>query len=137
MILQLTFTLLGFLGMGNLASISSFDPMWVKPLVTSFSPFLITGLIILKISIPFMMCTMAIYAINSLAFGKIRRVFTIMLGFCDIMLVHFLQTIQTDGSWLEIGTSLSRFIICGVILLIFLFYYQLSETLVTKSLPLY
>lgn len=131
--LQLTFALLGFFGTGNFASLSSFDPMWVKPLITSFSPFIITGLIVVKISVPFMMCTIAVYTINSLTPVKIDAVFSIMLAFCEVMLMGFLANIETEGSWLDIGTSLSRFIVCGVFILVVMIYYKFAGTLLTKG----
>lgn len=130
---QLAFALLGFFGTGNLASISSFDPMWVKPLITSFSPFIITGLIVIKISIPFLMCTIAVYTIHNLTPGLISTVFTIMLGYCEVMLTCFFVSIQTEGSWLDIGTSLSRFIVCGVIILILMIYYQIAEVFLNRG----
>lgn len=53
-----------FFGTGNVASLSSFDPSWVRCFVATFSPFLMGGLIILKTLIPFLMITCYWHATN-------------------------------------------------------------------------
>lgn len=46
------YVMIGMFSTGNLASFSSFDPSWVRFLVKTFSPFLMAGLIIIKLMIP-------------------------------------------------------------------------------------
>lgn len=52
---QLFFIVLAFFGTGNLASVNSFDPSFVYCFVTVFSPFVMGGLLLLKILIPFLL----------------------------------------------------------------------------------
>lgn len=58
--------LVSFFGTGNIASISSFDPNWVRCLVATFSPFLMASLIILKLMIPVLVVMCAVRQIHSI-----------------------------------------------------------------------
>merc|ERR1719270_415142 len=49
----LTFAIVSFFGTGNIASLNSFDPRSIQTLVTTFSPFLMGGLLLLKVVLPF------------------------------------------------------------------------------------
>jgi phosphatidylinositol glycan class N len=40
-----------------------------------------------------------------------ERMFVIVLIYCDVMGLHFLYAVTNRGSWLEIGTSVSHFVI--------------------------
>lgn len=40
-----------------------------------------------------------------------ERFFVIILLICDIMCVHFLFLVKNKGSWLDIGVSISHFVI--------------------------
>jgi len=53
-------TLLAFFGTGNLASLNSFDPNFVKTFVTVFSPFLMTSLLLLKVCLPIFMVSFSL-----------------------------------------------------------------------------
>lgn len=58
--------LVSFFGTGNIASISSFDPNWVRCLVSTFAPFLMASLIILKLMIPVLVVMCAVWQIHSI-----------------------------------------------------------------------
>lgn len=134
--MQLTFVLLGLFGTGNFAELSSFDPMWVRPLITSFSPFIITGLIVIKISVVIMLCTLAVFTLTVTTPSKVGTLFALLMAFCKVMVIVFFIQIQNEGSWLDIGTSLSKFIISTVLTLILMIYYHLSYVLVTTTIDL-
>lgn len=59
-VLKILLLLTSFFGTGNLATVSSFDPNWVRCFVASFSPFTMMALIILKLLIPVVLvvCTL-------------------------------------------------------------------------------
>lgn len=60
----LAYVLLSFFGTGNLASISSFDPNAVRCFVGTFSPFVMAGLIVVKLFVPVLLVMCASTAIN-------------------------------------------------------------------------
>lgn len=126
---QMTYVLISFFGTGNLASISSFDPNCVRCFVGTFSPFLMAALIIVKLFIPVLIVMCASTSINMAKkvsfvnfisawhyFSLLRQLkpetlFIVILVMCDIMCAHFLFCVQNKGSWLDIGVSISHFVI--------------------------
>lgn len=107
----LFFIILAFFGTGNLASINSFDPSFVYCFVTVFSPFVMGGLLLFKIIIPFLLVTCFFHAICTIIKVPTRALFYVFLVMSDFMALHFFFLIRTEGSWLEIGTSLSHYVI--------------------------
>lgn len=65
-LLQILYVLVSFFGTGNIASVSSFDPNWVRCFVSTFSPFLMASLIILKLLIPVLLVMCAVRQIHSI-----------------------------------------------------------------------
>lgn len=129
--LFMVFIFLGFFGTGNIASLNSFDPMWVRAFLTVFSPFKMTGLILLKLMVPFIFTCCIFRAINSVGKENVLNSFCIILIFSDLMVLQFLYLITNVGSWLDIGTSLSHFIIMEVFVTILLLLYGLAHVLTT------
>ncbi|XP_026674612.1 GPI ethanolamine phosphate transferase 1 isoform X2 [Ceratina calcarata] len=115
------YTLLCFFGTGNMASISSFDPSWTRHFVTVFSPFTMFLLILFKISIPLMLigCTGHTLGTTNIFLG------VLLLG--DCLSLPLMYYVTPEGSWLDIGSAISRFTIamslpCLIVLLHFLSY---------------
>ncbi|XP_018577322.1 GPI ethanolamine phosphate transferase 1 isoform X1 [Anoplophora glabripennis] len=131
--LFMVFIFLGFFGTGNIASLNSFDPMWVRAFLTVFSPFKMTGLILLKLMVPFIFTCCIFRAINSVGKENVLNTFCIILIFSDLMVLQFLYLITNEGSWLEIGTSLSHFIIMEAFVTILLLLYGLAHVLTTVT----
>lgn len=100
--------------------------MWVKPFVTVFSPFTMTGLILLKLSVPFLLASCALRTLNIMTRSKVIGMYSVVLLFCDFMVLVFLNKIKNTGSWLEIGTSLSHFIIADVTVIILILLYMVA-----------
>lgn len=61
---QIVYIILSFFGTGNIASVNSFDPVWVRCFLTVFSPFTMTLLILLKILVPFLLVSCSFQALN-------------------------------------------------------------------------
>ncbi|KAL6423240.1 hypothetical protein ACFW04_010121 [Cataglyphis niger] len=102
------YILLCFFGTGNMASISSFDPSWTRHFVTVFSPFLMTSLILFKLSIPLILVGCASYSLES-EYKKPVSLAILFLGDCiSLPLMH---CVTPYGSWLDIGSAISKFII--------------------------
>jgi phosphatidylinositol glycan class N len=112
-----------------MATISSFDPNWVRCLVVVFSPFLMTFLIIIKLAIPIILLCCCYRAIHMSLRVDTKKVFIIMLIICDIMCLNFLFLVKNKGSWLDIGTSLSHFVIMEATVLILILFYGFAHIL--------
>ncbi|XP_076164323.1 GPI ethanolamine phosphate transferase 1 isoform X2 [Ptiloglossa arizonensis] len=119
------YTLLCFFGTGNMASISSFDPSWTRHFVTIFSPFLMFSLILLKISIPLILigCASHIHGFPNIFLA------VLLLGDC-LSLPH-IYCVTPQGSWLDIGSAISRFTIIISLPCLLLLLYYLSYPLMT------
>jgi GPI ethanolamine phosphate transferase 1 len=54
-------------------------------------------------------------------------IFKLIIVFIDIMTLNFFLLVSDHGSWLEIGNSISRFIIMSFKMLLLLFLYFISN----------
>lgn len=119
------YILLSFFGTGNMASISSFDPMWTKHFITLFSPFTMSALILLKLAIPLILvgCASRVLASSSIFLA------VLLLG--DCLSLPLIFTVTPQGSWLDIGTAISRYAIAVTLPCLFLVLYHLSSPLMT------
>lgn len=101
----------GFFSTGNIASISSFSLDAVSRLIPVFEPFSQTALLMFKILIPF--------AFISAALGILSRglnippgaLFALLMAMSDWLTINFFWSVKDEGSWLEIGTTISQFCI--------------------------
>lgn len=103
--------LIGFFGTGNIASLNSFDPMWVRCFLTIFNPFLMTILIFVKLILPFLFSACVFRDIVLKSGMNLTSSFCVILLISDLMVFYFMYHIKNVGSWLEIGMSLSHFIV--------------------------
>ncbi|XP_049814682.1 GPI ethanolamine phosphate transferase 1 isoform X1 [Schistocerca nitens] len=130
----LFYIVLSFFGTGNIASLNSFDPTWVRCFVTVFSPFLMTALILWKTVIPFLTVACTFRAINVVLMVSTEKLFFIVMIFSDAMGMHFLHLVTNQGSWLEIGTSISHFVIVETMTLLVVVLYGAAQWLTRTSL---
>ncbi|XP_014290519.1 GPI ethanolamine phosphate transferase 1 [Halyomorpha halys] len=118
------YIILSFFGIGNLASLNSFDMTWIRSFITLFSPFLMMSLMIVKVLLPFILVTSAFRFVCFITNANSKSLFMIVLLLCDSMAVQFLFNVKNKGSWLEIGTSISHFIIMkSIVLFLFILFY--------------
>uniref|UniRef100_A0AAY4A698 GPI ethanolamine phosphate transferase 1 n=1 Tax=Denticeps clupeoides TaxID=299321 RepID=A0AAY4A698_9TELE len=105
------FIIMAFFGTGNIASINSFDPASVYCFLTVFNPFIMGALMMWKVLIPFVivMCTFESIQVSTQLSS--RSLFLIVLVISDLMALHFFFLVQDYGSWLDIGTSISHYVI--------------------------
>jgi phosphatidylinositol glycan class N len=123
----LFFIKVAFFGTGNVASLSSFSLQSVYRLTTIFNPFLMGGLLILKILIPFFIVSSIFSVLNKSIGLSPFSLFLLVLSISDIMTLNFFYL---DGSWLEIGTTISHFVISSLFVLFMILLFLLSEILV-------
>uniref|UniRef100_A0A4W6FTP5 GPI ethanolamine phosphate transferase 1 n=1 Tax=Lates calcarifer TaxID=8187 RepID=A0A4W6FTP5_LATCA len=99
------FIITAFFGTGNIASINSFDPASVYCFLTVFNPFIMGGLMMWKVIIPFIIVMCTFETIQVATQLSSRSLFLIVLVISDVMALHFFFLVQDYGSWLDIGTS--------------------------------
>lgn len=128
------YVLVSFFGTGNIASISSFDPNWVRCFVSTFAPFLMAALIILKLMIPVLIVMCAVRQIHLITKIPLDKFFIIILLCCDIMCLNFLFLVKNTGSWLEIGTSISHFVIMDLTVVVLCLIQFIAKFLTTYQL---
>uniref|UniRef100_A0A7N6BJS1 GPI ethanolamine phosphate transferase 1 n=1 Tax=Anabas testudineus TaxID=64144 RepID=A0A7N6BJS1_ANATE len=90
----------------------SFDPASVYCFLTVFNPFIMGGLMMWKVNFPSTIF-FSLFPITEL-FACVSRkgnLFLIVLVISDLMALHFFFLVQDHGSWLDIGTSISHYVI--------------------------
>ena len=115
--------LISFFGTGNIASVNTFDPAVVYCFLTVFSPFVMGALILWKMIIPFIFVSCVFNAIISLFNRSLKTCLLLMLLMSDIMGLNFFFLVRDSGSWLEIGVSISHYVIMmlmniGIVILV-------------------
>lgn len=130
------FILLAFFGTGNIASINSFEPSSVFCFLTVFNPFVMGFLILLKIVIPFLMVSCTFRAILVVQKASPKALFLLILLMSDFVGLHFFFLVHDSGSWLEIGTSISHYVINMTVIIFIILLYGLAYVLTSCSLTL-
>lgn len=125
----LLYTFFSFFGTGNIASVSSFDPNIIRCFLGTFSPFVIMFLVILKLIIPLLLIISIIFALAPSALHYEKQIFICLLIICDLMGLNFLFLVKNQGSWLEIGSSISHFVIMQVTTLVLVLFVYLAKFL--------
>lgn len=115
--------LISFFGTGNIASVNTFDPSTVYCFLTVFSPFIMGSLILWKMAIPFIFVSCVFNIIISLTDRALKTHLLLMLLMSDVMGLNFFFLVQDSGSWLEIGISISHYVIMmcmiiGIVILV-------------------
>ncbi|XP_021352719.1 GPI ethanolamine phosphate transferase 1-like [Mizuhopecten yessoensis] len=126
--------LTGFFGTGNIASINSFEPASVYCFLTVFSPFTMGTLMMLKNVIPLVLVTCTFRAIHITTNVPIRALFLLVLAMSDLMALNFFFLVRDYGSWLEIGTSISHYVIVMCMIIFLMLLFGLSHGLTTFSM---
>ncbi|CAF1372528.1 unnamed protein product [Adineta steineri] len=130
---SLLFILLAFFGTGNFASVNSFDPSNVYCFLTVFNPFLMGAVIIFKIILPILIVNCATaYVIKNPDIIKYFRLYTLII--CDLLALELFFVIKTEGSWLQIGESISRYVILMAMIVILTAFHFLASLLLNKEL---
>ncbi|TDL27113.1 PigN-domain-containing protein [Rickenella mellea] len=112
----LFFVQVAFFGTGNVASVSSFYLEPVYRLVPVFNPFIMASLLIFKIIAPYVMLSAVFATLNSQLGLPPFSLFLIALSMTDMMTITFFLNVTDTGSWLEIGQSISFFVIASLLL---------------------
>ena len=117
------FGVLSFFGLGNVASVNTFDPATVYCFLTVFSPFVMGALILWKMAIPFIFVSCVFNSVISVLKRSLKTSLLIMLIMSDVMGLNFFFLVRDSGSWLDIGVSISHYVIMmtmiiGIVILV-------------------
>lgn len=102
-----------FFSTGNIASVSSFSLDSVHRLIPVFNPFSQAGLLIMKILIPFAVISANLGILNRRLEVAPSALFMVVMAISDIMTLNFFYMVRDEGSWLDIGTTISHFLIAS------------------------
>jgi GPI ethanolamine phosphate transferase 1 len=120
-----------FFSVGNLASISSFSLDAVYRLIPVFDPFSQGALLILKIFIPFIFVSSNLGILNRRLGVAPSALFMMVMAIGDIMTLNFFYMVRDEGSWLDIGATLSQFCIASGLCIFVALLEILSEVFVS------
>ncbi|KAJ4389846.1 Glycosyl phosphatidyl inositol anchor synthesis [Gnomoniopsis smithogilvyi] len=104
-----------FFSTGNVASISSFSLESVARLIPIFDPFSQGALLILKLMIPFALVSANLGILNKRIGVAPSALFMVVMAISDILTLYFFWVVKDEGSWLEIGSTISHFAIASLL----------------------
>ncbi|KAH9887139.1 Phosphatidylinositolglycan class N-domain-containing protein [Xylariomycetidae sp. FL2044] len=104
-----------FFSTGNVASVSSFSLESVNRLFPVFDPFSQGALLILKLMIPFALISATLGILNKRIGVAPSALFTVAIALSDILTLYFFWVVKDEGSWLEIGSTISHFVIASLL----------------------
>lgn len=104
-----------FFSTGNIASVSSFSLESVCRLLPLFDPFSQGALLILKIMIPFALISANLGVLNKKLGVPPSALFMLVMAISDILTLYFFWVVKDEGSWLEIGSTISHFAIASLL----------------------
>lgn len=129
----LFFVHLGFFGIGNVASISSFYLEPVYRLIPVFSPFSMFTLLLYKMLAPYVMLSMILAHLNHALRLPPFSLLLVSMCISDVMTLVFFYRVRDTGSWLQIGESITFFFMSSLLFLFSAGMSALGETLMKNT----
>ncbi|EJU01116.1 GPI ethanolamine phosphate transferase 1 [Dacryopinax primogenitus] len=111
---------IAFFGTGNVASLSNFYLEPVYRLIPVFKPFLMAVLLastfLYKVFLPYTIFAACLAMLNKRLHLPPFSIYLVALPLTDGMTLAMFYNVRDEGSWLEIGQTLSHFIITSLLL---------------------
>jgi GPI ethanolamine phosphate transferase 1 len=104
-----------FFSTGNVASVSGFSLESVNRLSPVFDPFSQGALLVLKISIPFALLSANLGILNKRLGVAPSALFMVSMALSDVLTLYFFWVVKDEGSWLEIGSTITHFAIASLL----------------------
>jgi GPI ethanolamine phosphate transferase 1 len=119
-----------FFSTGNVASVSAFSLESVNRLIPIFDPFSQGALLILKLMIPFALISANLGILNKRLGVAPSSLFMVVMAISDFLTLHFFWVVKDEGSWLEIGSTISHFCIASLLCMFVASLEGVSESLI-------
>jgi len=105
-----------FFSASNIAALAAFSLDSVYRLLPIFSPFSQGALLLLKLLIPFAFISANLGILNR-RLGNLApsALFMCVMAVSDVLTLNFFWLVRDEGSWLDIGTSISHFVIASLL----------------------
>lgn len=104
-----------FFSTGNIASVSAFSLESVSRLLPVFDPFSQGALLILKLMIPFALISANLGVLNLRLGVAPSALLMLVTATTDVLTLYFFWVVRDEGSWLEIGSTISHFFIASLL----------------------
>lgn len=114
-----------------MASISSFSLDSVYRLIPVFNPFSQGALLLLKLLVPFAVISANLGILTRWLGVAPSSLFMLVMAFSDVLTMNFFWMVRDEGSWLEIGTTISHFCIASLLCIFLAGLEFLSEVFVS------
>lgn len=88
---------------------SSFEISSCYRFITVFNPFLMASILLFKLMIPFIAVSASYAMINHFAGVPQYASFFIIIALSNVLSLNFLFFVKDEGSWKDIGMSISHF----------------------------
>ena len=118
-----------FFSTGNIASVSTFSLDAVNRLIPVFDPFSQGALLLLKILAPFALVSANLGVLTQRLKLRGGSLFAVVMGIGDYLTLRFFWEVRDEGSWLDIGESISMFVIASGLCIFVAGLEALSEVL--------
>lgn len=105
----------GFFSTGNVASVAQFSLESVARLIPVFDPFSQGALLIVKLMIPFALISANLGVVNKQLGVAPSGIFMLTIALTDILTLYFFWVVKDEGSWLEIGSTISHYVIASLL----------------------
>ncbi|KAK0305577.1 Glycosyl phosphatidyl inositol anchor synthesis [Friedmanniomyces endolithicus] len=119
-----------FFSTGNIASISSFSLDAVYRLLPIFDPFSQGALLLLKILAPFALVSANLGILTRRLKLRGGSLFAVVMGIGDYLTLRFFWEVKDEGSWLDIGESITCFVIASMLCVFVAALEALSEVFI-------
>lgn len=100
---------------GNIASVAAFSLDSVYRLIPVFDPFSQGLLLMLKLMIPFAIISANLGILNRRLGVAPSSLSMVVIAITDVLTLNFFFMVRDEGSWLDIGTSISHFAIASLL----------------------
>ena len=105
----------GLFSVGNIASLAAFSLDSVYRLIPIFDPFSQGSLLVFKILVPFAVISANLGILNRRLGVAPSSLFMVVMAITDLLTMNFFWLVRDEGSWLDIGTSISHFVIASLL----------------------